>query len=140
MPKPYEGTGIDLEKMWDYVKHADNTFGDRQNFFLLFQSILIGGVIVGKGRSSKAAQDLQSALPILGLLGLVITLIWWYVQFRQAYVLDCVIDYIRLCIPTYREVIRPIRDAPFRRNSTMLQGYYIPFMVAVLWLVMLAVL
>ena len=65
--------------MWEQLLHEDNKYSQRLNFFLVFESVLLGtiGAIY-----SRPLADFQ-LLQYLALFGLIITNLWFYVQARQ---------------------------------------------------------
>lgn len=128
----------ELKLLWGYAMHADDVFNDRQNLFLVFESILLGGA---SAIISPVIQSANSVLATLFIavvfLGLMTTISWWYTQIRQSYVVGCMTEFHKMVTPVYGKVIYRIREWPYRVDATLFLVYILPLLVACLWAVML---
>jgi hypothetical protein len=115
-------------RFWQHAMHQDTQFNDRLNFFLVFESILLGIVAALYARSS----NVDFMLWAIALLGLVITLLWMNVQVYQKYYLDSFSRRLEQ-LPEFAvtaEYNRKWRPGTARRILT----YIIPLTVALIWL------
>src|SRR5690349_9326324 len=87
-----------LNRLWSHKQHVDNLFYERLNYFLIFESILLG--IVGVLYSRPGSVVIM--LKMITLLGLLITIIWLYIQARNKYIRDVVGRRARELIPEYK--------------------------------------
>ena len=124
-----------IRRLWEHGLHEDTMFNDRLNFFLIFESVLLGvvGMLYG-----KQPPIMKPILLLLGFLGLFITIIWGYVQSRQRSTLQRLIDRLQENLPEFRETYSPLDQKRWRRISgTWLLTYLIPFLVALIWIALL---
>jgi hypothetical protein len=121
------------ERMWDHAAHENVVFNDRLNFFLLFESISLG--VIGALYTRVPADN--TPLQYLALLGLLISLLWLYVQARQKYVLNSVRARNAIALPEYAFILRNRRQ--WWPSTTWLLGYLLPLLVLLIWLVVLAI-
>jgi len=73
-----------INRLWQHRLHEDTMFNTRMNFFVVFESILIAVVGI-------LFTNLLSSKPILIsiiVLGIIITIIWTYIQGKQKFLLD----------------------------------------------------
>lgn len=123
-----------VKLLWDYALHSDNLFNDRQNFFLFFESILLGGTFALIAATTQIdSHVLNLVLMLVAFSGLLITVSWWYLQLRQAYVLECMTRFHKIVTPVYRDVILPIREKPYRVGTNLILVNIFPLLVALLW-------
>lgn len=126
--------------LWEYTLHEDNLFNDRQNFFLLFESIILAGAFTGLTSllaNQTLAPTLKPILSVAALLGLVVTVLWWFAQLRQKYIIDSLAEVHRTITPAYRDIIDPIRKRRFHVSSISMLAYVLPLVIAVFWTVIL---
>lgn len=133
-----KGNPDQLKLLWEYALHADGVFNDRQNFFLLFESILLGGVFaIIAAVTHVHIGVLSQLLTAIAFLGLLTTISWWYIQLRQHYVLSCLIVFHRKVTPVYGSVISRIRQRPYRIDGGLFLVYILPLVVSCLWTALL---
>ncbi len=68
-----------INRLWEHGTHEDTIFYNMLNFFLVFESVLLG--VVGLLYSKTASPE--PVLKIIGALGLSVTLVWEYAQIKQ---------------------------------------------------------
>ena len=73
-----------INRLWQHAAHSQNRFDNRLNFFLVFESVLLGVVGVLYSRPSPA----KIMLIALICLGFVLTVFWGYIQARERYLLN----------------------------------------------------
>src|SRR5215471_15698023 len=87
-----------LRRLWEHRLHVDNEFYSRLNFFLIFESVLLGVV----GALYSKTNQVMLVLRVIVILGLCITLVWAYVQARHKYLLDAINARCYEIMPEYR--------------------------------------
>jgi hypothetical protein len=117
-----------MQRMWDQLMHEDNLFSDRLNFFLVFESVLLGGASAIYSRSSSDLRILQAT----SIFGLVITLLWFVIQARHKQGLDVLKIRTRALFPEYALATLKRRRPPF--SVSWLLAYWLPLLVACVWL------
>lgn len=120
-------------RLWEHGFHEDTMFSERLNFFLVFEGILIA--VVGQLYSQSPRNIFVVKATIV--LGLLTTLIWWYVQIQQKIILEDLMERTREAIPEYLVTVerRNRRRLPIR--VIPLLAYGIPGLVVAFWLVLL---
>ena len=125
-----------VNRLWEHGMHEDTIFNDRLNFFLIFESVLLGVVGMLYTRQPAAMKAVPIAIITLGLL---ITIIWAYIQARQRSTLHRLIERLEQNLPEFRETYEPLDRKRWRRLSgTLLLTYVIPILVALIWIALLA--
>ena len=124
-----------VKLLWEYALHSDNLFNERQNFFLFFESILLGGTfaVIAATVIQQSSNTVKLVLLLIAFAGLLITVSWWYLQLRQVYILDCMTQFHKIVTPIYRDVISPIRSKPYRVGTNLILVKVFPLLVALLW-------
>lgn len=122
-----------LNRLRAHGIHEDEMFHARLNFFLVFESVLLGVVGVLYSRPAPAKPVLLSII----CLGLVLTILWGYVQARHKYIFDSIRALQREVVPEYRLVMERREQVKWPISSTSLLAYGVPLLVAVTWLVLL---
>jgi hypothetical protein len=122
-----------INRLWAHGFHEDTIFGERLNFFLVFEGILIA--VVGQLYSQSPRNILVVKATIV--LGLLTTIIWSYVQIQQKIILEDLLERSREAIPEYKITVdrRDRRRLPIR--VIPLLAYGIPGLVVIFWLVLL---
>ena len=70
-------------RLWEHALHEDEQYNDRLNFFLIFESVLLGVM----GAVFTRADASRPVLIAIALLGVIITLVWINIQaFHHFYV------------------------------------------------------
>lgn len=124
-----------IGRLWEHGMHEDTIFNDRLNFFLVFESVLLG--VVGM-LYSKQPPVMKAILITIVCLGLFITIIWGYIQARQRSTLHRLIERLEEHLPEFRDTFEPLDQKKWRRLSgTLLLTYFIPLLVALIWVVLL---
>jgi hypothetical protein len=121
-----------LNRLWEHGLHIDAMFHNRLNFFLVFESILLGVVGLLYSRSTTAKPVLISII----CLGLILTILWGYVQARMKYVFDSLRTFHREVIPEYKLTLIRRERVKWPISSTSLETYGVPLLVALIWIVL----
>ena len=104
-----------INHLWQHTMHSQNRFDNRLNFFLIFESVLLGvvGTLYSKSASAKPV------LITIICLGFFLTVLWGYIQAREKYLFEGVEKRLEEVAPEYRETLRrreqrrwPLRSTP----------------------------
>jgi hypothetical protein len=124
--------GDERKRLWEFALHEDELFSQRQNLFLIAQSMLV----VAYATALDAKQD-GVALAI-AIIALPLTAMWLYVSARHSLVISTIQDRAKNAFSEYRLLYaaRSWKWVPFRSRTVV--AYWVPGLVAVLWIVLLA--
>jgi hypothetical protein len=121
-----------INRLWQHAAHSQNRFDNRLNFFLVFESVLLGVVGVLYSRPSPA----KIMLIALICLGFVLTFFWGYIQARERYLLNDLEAQLKEVAPEYRETMMRRERTKWPISSTLLLAYGVPSLVAIIWIVL----
>lgn len=128
-----ELTSEQKERIWQHRLHLDTMYNNRLNFFLVSESILIA--IVG---SLKDRSEINgSALIAIIIFGLLLTIIWIYVQAKQGYLLNLAKSKCMECMEEYKAYKEDETRKKYWVSITWLLTYGVPSMVAGIWISLL---
>jgi len=127
MPK----TNIDPngEFYWDWLKHEENIFTNRSNFFLVAEAMFLAAYAALSTTKNKAEFMVVFSLCMAGFF---ITLVWLFVNAKHIINTG---KQIREKLEDADERVKKIRDVKgiWRLRSLKLIGYIIPSILLVLW-------
>ena len=125
----------EISRLWEHGLHEDTMFNERLNFFLIFESVLLG--VVGM-LYSKQPPVMKSLLVVIAFLGLFITIIWGFIQVKHRSTLRILGWRCEENLPEFKETHAILAGKKWRRISgTWLLAYCIPFLVALVWIALL---
>lgn len=122
-----------IQRLWQHAAHSQNRFDNRLNFFLIFESILIG--VVGMLYSHPSL--VKVILIFIICLGILLTALWEYVQAREKFLLDDLETRLVEVAPEYQETVRRRERGKWPVSSTLLLTYGVPFLVGLIWISLL---
>lgn len=122
----------DIERLWQHGMQENDNFNERLNFFLLFESILIAGSVSMHIYAHQVSVGLKLCVEIVGIL---VTLLWFYIQWRQKWILDKMSDRFSRLDQQYAISVGERDKWPFRA-TTVLTFLLIP-LVLIMWVVIL---
>ena len=122
-----------LNRLSEHGLHEDVMFHNRLNFFLVFESVLLGVVGLLESRSTPAKPVLIS----ITCLGFILTIIWGYVQARHKYIYDSLRAFQREVIPEYRLTLERREQVKWPISSILLETYVVPILIVLIWIVLL---
>ncbi len=122
-----------LRRLWEHRLHVDNEFYSRLNFFLIFESVLLGVVGALYSKTNQA----MLVLRVFVILGLCITLVWAYVQARQKYFLDAINAQCREIMPEYRATVENWNKTKWPLSTRWLLAYVLPTLIAFVWIILI---
>ena len=123
----------ELRRLWEYKLQVDNEFYSRLNFFLIFESVLIGAV----GALYSKTNQVMLVLRVIAFLGLCITLVWAYVQARHKYLLDAINALCREKMPEYKATIEYFNKTKWPLSTRWLLAYVIPTLIVLVWVILI---
>ena len=122
-----------LRRLWENRLHVDNEFYSRLNFFLIFESVLLGVVGTLYSKTNQA----MLMLKVIVILGLCITLVWAYVQAKHKYFLDAINAQCREIMPEYRATVEYWKKTKWPLSTRWLLAYVIPTLIAFVWIILI---
>jgi hypothetical protein len=122
-----------LDRIFEYRALCLNTFYNRLNFFLIFESVLLGAI----GLLNSGTMPSLSIVRAISVFGLALTLIWWYTQARQKYILYIATTYAQEVIPEYREILARTKNEVQPYLTWNLLTHAIPILTLSLWAILL---
>lgn len=122
-----------INRLWEYRLHMDGEFYSLLNFFLVFESILLGvvGILYGKPSSTIAL------IKGITLLGLIITIVWGYIQARHKYILDLLGKTSKEMLPEYKSFLENLARGKWPLSSMGLLSYIVPALIGFIWIILL---
>ena len=125
-------TSEQKNRLWEQHLRTDEVFYDRLNFFLVFESILLGVVVTLFSKSSPEKLVLVTII----CLGLVITILWAYTQARQKYIRDRQQARTQEVLPEYQAIVEDRERGKWPFSSVKLLTYGVPVLIALVWIVL----
>lgn len=114
------------KRLWEHLLHDDDIFNHRLSFFLVNQSVLVA--VVGLLYQKNAN---NSFMLVLSGMGVLLTLVWQYVQARQYYILKKLKARVKEKALEYKETVE-IRQGRWPVSSTVLLTL-LPLLFLFLW-------
>lgn len=78
----------EIDRIWQLRLHQDVMFNNRSNFFLVFESLLIGFMGVLINAKNQESINIFLFRAIITDLGFFISLIWMYAQIQHGFLLN----------------------------------------------------
>lgn len=122
------------ERLWQRYLSEEGIFNDRLNFFLVLESLLLGAVITIFAQNNFVQREF--ILKLSALLGLVLTLIWFYVSARQKWVLDIVRRKAVENLVEFRLTQLEISKGRWPIKIGSVLAYIVPLSFLVVWIIL----
>jgi hypothetical protein len=119
--------------LFEHILHEDTVFNERLNFFLVFESVIMGIVGVLYQKSAPSLPVIRTLIA----LAIFLTIIWGYVQARQKYIIELLVKRSLLTMPEYQTIVEIRNRVKWPVSNLWLLAYIVPAVVALLWLVLL---
>ena len=120
----------DKEFYWDWLKHEDNLFTNRCNFFLLAESMFLAGSTQLLPQDSGHAHN-KIFLFIIGVIGFIVSLIWLCSSINQLLMFE---KKIKAKLSNVDERWKEIHMSPLKCPKIHpLMGYYLPILFLIAW-------
>ncbi len=121
-----------LNRLMQHAMHAQNRFDNRLNFFLIFESVLLGVVTA---LSSKTTSVNLILITII-CLGFFLTVLWGYTQIREKFLFEVVEKRLAEELPEYEETFRRQEMGRWPFRSTFVLTYGVPGLIAIVWILL----
>jgi hypothetical protein len=122
-----------IDRIFEYRAQCVNTFYNRLNFFLIFESVLLGAISLLYSRPIPSLFIVKA----IAVFGLILTLIWWYTQARQKHMLYIATTYAQEVIPEYRELQARMKKEALPYLTWNLITHAVPALTLLLWTILL---
>ena len=122
------------EFIWDRIKHDDQLFSSRSEFFLLGQSVLVAAGLIVVAGNSLSAGDRHLVSLLVTALSLVSIAIWIWTSLRHLLVRDALYAELLRCGDEF-DVVPMTRALP-RPGAHILMGVVLPLTFFLLWIVL----
>ena len=126
--RPYDDAA--RERLWAHRLHEDLVLTDRQNFFLLAQSLLL------VAESQLLVTDETFATAVLAAVGILLTITWLYVIRRQRRIVDYLQQRACQVLPEFNETAK---GRPSGLSSTSVYITVVPLLIAAVWALFLVI-
>jgi hypothetical protein len=120
-------------RLWAHKIHVNESFYDRLNFFLVFESVLLGVVGILYSRSHPE----MFVIRVITILGLSLTIVWGYIQARHKYILNELNALSKEVLVEYRITLERRARVKWPFSSMWLLAYAVPTLVAFVWVILL---
>ena len=118
-----------IDRLWKFRETLLTSFLHFVNYLLVSESILMA--MVGMLASSdKEMLNIQISIISLGIL---ITILWIYVQGKQKYLLDSVRNKCEKHMVEYSLLMETKRSSFWKISNTWLLAYFLPFLFLITW-------
>lgn len=118
-------------RLWEHGLHEDTMFNNRLNFFLVFESVLLSAV----GLLYSKLTSIRPELITITSLGIILTILWGYIQARQKRYHDVLRSLAKEALPEYQIALERIGKWPI--SGLLLLTYGVPILVELIWIVLL---
>jgi hypothetical protein len=118
------------QRLWEHRLHEDHIFSDRQNYFLLAESMLAIAFTTAFGIDKRFVSYVISAA------GMLITIGWLYVNWRQRRIVSHVHRRALDALPEFAETWRTRPTARLASSSVL--AYAMPGFLGAMWTLLLA--
>jgi hypothetical protein len=92
----------ELNRLFTHGINEEGVFYNRLNFFLVFESLLFAAAIAGF--SGEDAPPAAIIVPLC-IVGVVVSIVWWYAQVNKLVLLKTLEDRIKDAFDEFRETI-----------------------------------
>lgn len=117
--------------LWQHRQNLNADFNNLGNFFMLAQSFLLAVAVQGSEKGGRATL-LTTALPAFGVL---LTIIWMYVQAKQRALLEAVKKRCAEKLPEYKTIREARTSSRWILSNTAILSYGLPALFLTAWLV-----
>jgi len=132
-----QDTRDQANRLFQHGLHEDNVFTERGNYFLIAESMLVvayaGLLSSGQSSASSTVQQVGIlwAARILAVFGLLLTVVWAYVNRRQWQIVRHLQERARQIVPEYKVTYETRPKG--RITSIWLMAYLVPALIGVMW-------
>ena len=123
----------DAQKLWQYKMHEEDIFYQRNNFFLVAESMLL----IALATLFNAPRTTFSLIVVFATLGCLLTVVWIYVSSRQLSVIRQIAKESESVIDVYARI--RLERAKWPLSSTKLLAYFVPAIVMLTWITVIII-
>jgi xanthine/uracil permease len=123
----------DAEKLWQYKMHEEDIFYQRNNFFLVAESMLLTALAT----LFNAPTIKLSLILVFATLGWLLTVVWIYVSSRQLSVISQIAKESESVFEVYARI--RLERAKWPLSSTKLLAYFVPTIVMGTWITVIII-
>lgn len=115
------------ERLWAFTLHEDGVFNDRQNLFLVAESMLAVAYA-----TALIAKTYDSAV-VIAVVALTLTVAWLYASIRHSRIVDSIQTQAKTVFPDYAAIyeLRKWWWLPLRSRTVTTLG--VPLLIGALW-------
>jgi hypothetical protein len=129
-------------RIWAHSLHQDEQFMQRSNFFLVAESLLVvaySSILANglAGDSSTQPYRLLLTARVIGIFGLLLTIIWAYSNNRMRITSMHVAKRARDVLPEYRQTFEERKLPGGRVSATWMITFVVPALAGIMWLLFL---
>jgi hypothetical protein len=129
-------------RIWAHSLHQDEQFMQRSNFFLVAESLLVVAYssILARGLTAgSSAQPYRLLLTarVIGIFGLLLTVIWAYSNNRMRLTSAHVAKRARDVLPEYQQTLEERKLPGGRISATWMITFLVPLLAGIMWLMFL---
>ena len=114
-------------RLWEHGLHEDSVFNERQNYFLVAESMLF----VAYATLLSTPQPKIFIARVIASFGVLLTLVWIYVNVRQWYVVRHLRARCIAVLHDYKETYQTRAKWPI--SSIWLLAYFVPAIIGIVW-------
>ena len=122
-----------IERLWQYRDSEITFFNNFINAFVVAESVLLA--VVGMFTSSGSSKVII-VIPVV-ILGLVLTLLWMYVQAKTRFILNSLKSVCADHLPEYREQLELRANSIWRLSTSWILAFLLPLLFATVWIFIL---
>jgi hypothetical protein len=121
------------DRVWSLALHLDAEFTQRGNFFLVGESMLVVAyaAILATAQPAGQADGLLWTARVIAGFGVVLALLWCYIQGRHMDYLHSVRGHLLRNFPEYEEIYEYRRTRQIHTSAVM--AYAIPAITTTMW-------
>ncbi len=123
-----------IERLWNWGLHEDNSFFARSNFFLLSVSMLFVAMTV----FFSGERDNIVLVYIIGIAGVAISFMWLFQSWIHIHLtINKIKEIVRENLPEYGDIAKARTKFP---STLKIMGIYLPTLILLIWLAVLYIL
>jgi len=122
-------------RLWEFTLHEDRLFNERQNLFLVAESML------AVAYTTALVAEKQPVALIIGIVALAVSLMWFYVCARHSRVVELIQTKAKTTFPEYDELTEERKEKlrVLKYPSRWFVAYGVPPAIGALWVALLIV-
>lgn len=119
-----------IERLWSWILHEDTLFANRINFFLVAESMFFAAFAA----LSISSTNNVKILLVVGIGGILLSLIWIYLSYYQIYTTMRPIK--RELAENLSEYLHVVEKRSNLIGANHLLGFIVPSIFIIMWLIL----